>query len=797
MLSTGRTITTALAAFLAIALAAPAAPASVPTFKGSSADGEVAFFETDEKLVPGDTDGKRDIYQRSFDPLVGESGAYVTREVSTGPAGGNDAYHAQFEAASSAGDRVFFSTEETLVAADTDRKLDLYARDLDSGQTALVSRSSDACAPACGNGAIDAGFAAAEGAGDAAFFVTEESLVAADTDGAVDIYRRNLTTEATTLVSVAGTPCAGSCGAGAHNAVMWGLSADGSAAFFTTAESLVPADADAVTDVYARDLTGGATLLVSQADSSCSGCGNTSAVPVFRASSANGSRAFFLSAEKLVGADVDTATDVYARDLPGGPTMLVSSGGTEDVTAAFAATDATGANAFFTTSESLVGVGDTNKANDVYRWNGGAPSLVTSGTCLQGAGAGCGSTFNAAIGSTEVVFTTTERRVLEDGDSNADVYSQVVGGGPPTLLTNGAAECQPGCGEGSIDAKFSAVAAGGERFFFTTNESLTGGEMDKDTTADIYLHDSSDSSVELVSVPGYCPIPAKSGGCAADFRGASAEGDHVFFNTAERLSLEENDAEVDIYERAFGPGPGKETTRLVSVGNSPDLELGPSTPVLEETLPASPSTSTTPSIAGQADPETSIKLYREANCTGAVAKTGTAAELSGAGIQVTVAGGSTTTFWATATDIHGDTSACSNPISYTHENPAPPGGGGGGSGAGGGTTAGGGDGSGAAVSSPPDSGGAEYVTPKTRITFGPAAKTRERRPVFRFTDSTGQADTTFSCKLDRKPWKACGSPIRLKGLARGRHVFSVKGKNGAGEWEAQPATRRFKLVASR
>jgi hypothetical protein len=794
MLSTRRTITTALAAFLAIALAAPAAPASVPTFKGSSTDGEVAFFETDEKLVPGDTDGKRDVYERSFDPLVGESGAYVTREVSTGPTGGNDAYHAQFEAAGAAGDVIFFSTEETLVAADTDRKLDLYARDLETGQTALVSQSSDACAPACGNGAIDAGFAAAEGGGAAAFFVTEESLLAADTDSAVDIYRRNLLTETTTLVSVAGAPCTGSCGNGAHNAVMWGLSADGSTAFFTTAESLVSADADAVTDVYARDLTGGATLLVSQADASCAGCGNTSAVPVFRASSADGSRAFFLSAEKLVAADDDAATDVYARDLPGGPTMLVSSGGTEDVTAAFAATDATGANTFFTTSEALAG-GDVNGANDVYRWTGGAPSLITSGTCTQGAGAGCGSTFNAAVGSTEAIFTTTESLVLPDGDTSADVYSQALAGGEPTLLTQGDSECAPTCGNGAVDAKFNAVADGGAKFLFSSNESLLAA--DGDTTADIYMHDTSDSSIGLVSVPGFCPVPAKSGGCAADFRGASAAGDHVFFNTAERLSLEENDAEVDIYERAFGPGPGEETTRLVSVGNSPDLELGPSTPVLEETLPASPSTSTTPSIAGQADAETSIKLYREANCTGAVAKTGTAAELAGAGIQVTVAGGSTTTFWATATDIHGDTSACSNPISYTHENPVPPGGGGGGSGAGGGTTAGGGDGSGGAVSSPPDPGGVDYVAPKTRITFGPASKTRQRRPVFRFTDSTGQADTTFFCKLDRKPWKACGSPLRLKGLSRGRHVFRVKGRNGAGDWEAQPATRRFKLVASR
>jgi hypothetical protein len=84
--------------------------------------------------------------------------------------------------------------------------------------------------------------------------------------------------------------------------------------------------------------------------------------------------------------------------------------------------------------------------------------------------------------------------------------------------------------------------------------------------------------------------------------------------------------------------------------------------------------------------------------------------------------------------------------------------------------------------------------PATRITFAPASKTRSRRPIFRFTDSTEQVGTTFLCKVDRRSWQGCSSPLRLKALPLGSHVFGVKGSN-AGLVEAQPVVRKFKVVA--
>ena len=57
--------------------------------------------------------------------------------------------------------------------------------------------------------------------------------------------------------------------------------------------------------------------------------------------------------------------------------------------------------------------------------------------------------------------------------------------------------------------------------------------------------------------------------------------------------------------------------------------------------------------------------------------------------------------------------------------------------------------------------------PRRRVTFGPSFKTRKRRPVFRFIDATGQPGTTFLCRVDKRRWKPCASPLKLPRLGRG------------------------------
>lgn len=770
-----------LAALAALLLAAPLAGASIPTYKGASADGEVVFFETDERLASGDTDTRRDVYQRAFDPTAGEAGAYVTRQVSTGPTGGNDAYNALFEKVSGDGSRVFFSTDEPLAADDTDHRGDVYLREPATGTTTLVSQGEAGCAPACGSAAFDARFAAASADGGEVFFVTDEKLAAADTDSEFDIYLRELGAEPiTSLVSAGESPCSPACGNGAFGVVLWGISADGSRAFFTTPEALSEFDLDSSGDIYSRNLAGAdTTTLVSRGGEGCAPtCGNSGAVPVFQDSSVDGARVFFTTSEQLVGGDEDSVTDAYARDLPGGLTILISGGQPSTDTASFAAASGDGNHVFFTTAESLV-LEDEDSVSDIYEWSGGSFDLVTSAECVSA----CGVTFNAISESAEeVVFSTADSLVAADLDASVDIYRQHVGAGAPVLVSRGGAGCV-GCGDGPVDARFNRASSDGSHVVFASVESLTTDDGDGED--DIYARDVDGGDTSLITTsPSYCPL--KKGNCGATFVDASVDGLHVFFTTVERFTLDDGDNEVDAYERFLGATPGDEVTRLVSTGNSPDLELGPAIPSLEETDPESPGTSTSPRILGESEPNTAIKLYTQAGCSGEVKAIGTAAELAGGGIEVNVAVSSTTTFRATATDVNGDTSACSESLAYVHSNGS---GGGGEGGSTGGVKAPVKVSVGPSVPLEP-----LFLTPRTRITFAPASKTRQRNPTFRFVDSTGQEGTRFRCKIDRRGWRSCGSPVKVKKLGRGRHVFAVKGVNVLGEWEAKPAKRAFKVV---
>lgn len=117
--------------------------------------------------------------------------------------------------------------------------------------------------------------------------------------------------------------------------------------------------------------------------------------------------------------------------------------------------------------------------------------------------------------------------------------------------------------------------------------------------------------------------------------------------------------------------------------------------------------------------------------------------------------------------------------------PDPPSGGGGGGG--GGNTGGGGNNNGG------NKGGKKDTTPPdTKITKGPAKKTHKRKVTFKFTSTEGKS--TFQCKLDKKPFKACGSPKTYKKLKPGKHVFKVRAIDKAGNVDPTPAKRKFTVL---
>ncbi len=796
--------TTAAGLLLLTLLLLPAAALAAPaTYKGSAADGSVVFFETDERLVLGDTDGQPDIYERSFDPNV-EGGTYVTRQVSTGPTGGNDAFSALFEGNSSDGERAFFSTEESLVAADKDKRDDVYLRDLANGATSLVSVATETCSGTCGNSeAAGSTFLGAAADGSVLFFSTNEPLDAEDDDSGFDVYARDLAAPAKThLVSQAAPGCVGSCGDGTAPSVFEGSSEDGDVVYFTTSESLAASDGDQFQDVYRRDLSTSATSLVTPSGACPVGL---ECDAVFRGTTPSGGSVFFQTTQPIDAGDGDQISDLYAWSSSGvalvsRPDPSCGACVNQLKPATFSAASSDGDRVIFQTGEALAG-DDGDTATDVYERDlaGGTTVLVSpSGTCPIST---CNPEFRAASGDGEhVFFQTSEQLDLSDGDSALDIYSRDLETAATTLISAPASGC-PGCGGENAEARFAALAADATRVFFSSAEPLAAG--DEDSAVDVYLRELGGTPNTLLGTPtGVCPLPGEEG-CDSSFEDVSTDGSHLVFSTAERLSSEDVDSEIDVYERAAGK------TRLISTGNS--VELGPSTPILTATSPGSPNPSLEPRVMGQSDPGTSIKIYSSPDCSGAPVRSGvgTAAELVGNGIRVVVDPGSTTFFRATATDANGDTSGCSAAgLKYQQADaPAEPpveGPGDGGSSGGTGSSPGTGSssttasGGGTTAPSKPASGGgignAQPVVPLTRITFGPASRTRARRPVFRFDDSTGQSGTEFECRVDSGRWRGCSSPFRSRRLTPGKHAFSVKGSN-SGLRELRPASRRFRVVS--
>jgi hypothetical protein len=322
---------------------------------GASADGTHVFFRTAESLVGSDTDNAGDVYERF---------AGATTLVSTGPSGGNSSHSSAFEGSSADGVKVFFSTEEALVAADTDSAEDIYQRS--GGSTTLVSTG------ASGNGTQGAIFDGTTTDGSRVFFRTRSSLAGADSDSSIDLYERS--GGSTALVSTGATG-----GSGAFDVHFAGASDDGTHVLFTTKEALVVSDTDGRLDIYER--SGGSTTLVSTGVT-----GGNGAFDAYLAdASADGSRVFFTTDESLVASDTDSLQDIYERQ--GSTTTLISTGptgGNGSHVAFFAAASDDGTRVFFHTGEHLVS-DDTDTFLDIYasraltgyaRPRGAAPTQV-------------------------------------------------------------------------------------------------------------------------------------------------------------------------------------------------------------------------------------------------------------------------------------------------------------------------------------------------------------------------------------------------------------------------------------
>lgn len=82
--------------------------------------------------------------------------------------------------------------------------------------------------------------------------------------------------------------------------------------------------------------------------------------------------------------------------------------------------------------------------------------------------------------------------------------------------------------------------------------------------------------------------------------------------------------------------------------------------------------------------------------------------------------------------------------------------------------------------------------PETTITKD-APKATDRTTV-KFKFVSDEPGSSFACKLDKKRFKPCDSPDKLKRLDQGKHKFKVRATDSAGNVDTSPARDKFRVV---
>lgn len=266
-------------------------------FFAISANGtKVAFTSDASNLVAGDTNGKGDIFVKHM--ITGA----VTRASTT--ASGRQTISANLLASISAnGTKVaFMSLDSNLAGFDTNANWHVLVKDLISGSVSLISAGAYGQANRMG---LEP-FISADGT-KVAFRSLASNLVADDTNGAVDIFVKDLPSGSVSLIST------GAFGQANDWSRTPSISADGTKVAFTSnASNLVPNDLNGKSDIFVKNINSGVIVRVSS-DATDGQANDDSTQPTI---SSDGTKVAFASrASNLVVGDTNNATDIFLAPL--------------------------------------------------------------------------------------------------------------------------------------------------------------------------------------------------------------------------------------------------------------------------------------------------------------------------------------------------------------------------------------------------------------------------------------------------------------------------------------------------
>ena len=277
-------------------------------FPSLSSDGRwVAYSSDAHDLVPGDTNGARDVF-------LYDSQSGTTERVSIASNGAEGNSYSDDPSISADGRFVAFSSNASnLASGDANGQRDVFVRDQLTGITELVSC---AVAGGAGNGDSAAPSLSADGR-YVAFQSSATDLIIGDTNGVPDVFMYDRQTGVMVRISLglAGAQANAACGAPA-------ISADGTHVVFnSTADNLVSGDTNGYSDAFVYECATGVTARVSIATNGAQGNGDVGDCSI----SANGQLVCFnCAAWTLVPGDVNGVSDTFVHDAQSGVMELAS-----------------------------------------------------------------------------------------------------------------------------------------------------------------------------------------------------------------------------------------------------------------------------------------------------------------------------------------------------------------------------------------------------------------------------------------------------------------------------------------
>ena len=376
-----------------------------------SADGRYVAFSTDaSNLVPGDTNGRSDVFVR-------DRKLDKTTRVSVSSSGHQANGESLDPALSANGRYVAFESNASNLPPNLGA-FQVFVRDLKLHKTTMVSVSPNGEAP--NNESFGPAISAN---GRYIAFDSRADLVSHGGGGQPrnipDIFVRDQTRGKTRLVSVS------SSGRQSNNqSFSPAISANGRyITFESRAANLVHHDTNKTRDVFVRDVRRHTTKRVSVSSSGHQGNGDSDTPAI----SANGRYIAFASHANLVHGDTNHLTDVFVRDRKRHTTRRVSVSSREhqgNKGSSSPTISADGRYIAFDSGASNLVHGDTNRASDVFvrdrkRHKTKRASLSSAGKQANG-----GSFFPAISGDGHSVAFVSEASNLVPGDTNGtrDVF---------------------------------------------------------------------------------------------------------------------------------------------------------------------------------------------------------------------------------------------------------------------------------------------------------------------------------------------------------------------------------------